>query len=228
MSVTHRASIVGLLVGLVALLTGGGELRAAQTEEAEPARQAEEADREEPSDEEGESSRGVTVNLQAPADPTLEVGLGGHMWLWDAAYGGNEREWVPRATLRWFPVRLLALSASVDWGVRNTKAGPLQVVNHHASGIAGVGIVGWLGGVRLGLEAQGGMLLRTSRLSDDSGTTRRNALIRPTVGFEAHAGLTFGGQGSISLAGGSRFYAPRRSDIFFGLRLDWTFGSGRQ
>lgn len=223
MSVTHRTSIVGLLVGLIVGLAGGGELRAAESEKAE------EATAEEPAgEEEEESSRGITVDLRGPADPSLEVGLGGHMWLWDAAYGGNERAWIPRATLRWFPVRLLALSATVDWGVRNKEAGPLQVVNHHTSAIAGVGIVGWLGGVRLGLEAQGGMLLRTTRLSDDSGTTRRNALVRPTVGFEAHAGLTFGGQGSISLAGGSRFYAPRRSDIFFGLRLDWTFGSGRQ
>ena len=185
-----------------------------------------EADTADEADSEQESDQQSPIQFAPPAEPRLELGIGGYTWLWDTAYGGNEVERVPRVTVRWFPTRLLAISLAADWGLHRSNAADLSIVNQHASAMAGVGVVGWLNSFRLGLEAQGGMLLRTVRLDDGAGTTFSDARFEPTAGFEAHAGMTVAGRASLSLAGGARFYAPKRSDIFLGLRFDWTFGSG--
>lgn len=164
--------------------------------------------------------------LRAPADPVLEVGLGGHTLLWDTPYGGNELHGMVGLSARWLPGRLGALSFDINWARRAPEAADLRVANHHVAATLGGGVNGWLDAFRLGAELRGGLLFRSLRLDDGAATRFSELRVLPVVGVDAHLGFSFWEFLSLSLVTGTRFWAPNRADIHFGLRLDWFVLTG--
>jgi len=169
-----------------------------------------------------ESSRSLSA-VDPPVSYTYGLGVSPSVLFWDTAYGGQETAFAVMADAHARVSPPFVASLHVGYTRRAPSAGNLVVANDHVTAMGGFGVQGWLQTLRLGLQAQGGVVSRRLTITDGTGTTYRDSRFTPAAGGRFSVGALFFDQFLVSLASGARFFAPKREEFYTGVEMGWLF-----
>ena len=155
-----------------------------------------------------------------PADYTWEVGVSAGTRFWETAYGEDNPNLVFRVHGGYRPLELLMIHGFVDYSSYGQTAGPLAVTQTTVTLGPGVGLLAWIGGLRLDLAGELGAAIKVASLQDGAGTERSEWGLRPVAGLVGGMGISLFGYVSLSLRGHLRYHLPANFDLDGSGRVD--------